>query len=170
MPLNVDDLVNGDVTVSGSFSYTSAAWASVARELNAGRLDLGGLVTQRFALDDHAAAIDALRNPTGIRGKVLMEIRQGKQRPRPDSGSEMKGHQRRAQTLRDQGASRATVPFAAVGMASHESPSLKEDVSVLALEAVTRCLGGATQTNGGANGHRYFRGVRDRPEASRSET
>ena len=77
VPLNVDDLVNGDVTVSGSFSYTSAAWASVARELNAGRLDLGGLVTQRFALDDHAAAIDALRNPKGVRGKVLVEIRQG---------------------------------------------------------------------------------------------
>ncbi len=77
VPLAVDDLVNGDVTVSGSFSYTSGAWASVARELNAGRLDLGGLVTQRFALDDHAAAIDALRNPSGERGKVLVEIAEG---------------------------------------------------------------------------------------------
>jgi 2-desacetyl-2-hydroxyethyl bacteriochlorophyllide A dehydrogenase len=74
LPLDVDDLVNGDITVSGSFSYTSAAWASVAEMLNAGRLDLGGLVTHRFALDAYADAVDALRNPSGTRGKVLLEI------------------------------------------------------------------------------------------------
>jgi len=74
VPLVVDDLVNGDITVSGSFSYTTAAWASVTEMLNTGRLDLGGLVTHRFELDDHAAAIDALRSPTGVRGKVLVDV------------------------------------------------------------------------------------------------
>lgn len=74
VPLGVDDLVNGDVTIAGSFSYTTAAWASVTGELNAGRLDLGGLVTHRFSLDDWAAAIDALRHPAGVRGKVLVDI------------------------------------------------------------------------------------------------
>ena len=70
----VDDLVNGDVTVAGSFSYTSAAWASVVSELNAGRLELGSLVTHRFPLSEYAAAIDALRHPVGARGKVLIDM------------------------------------------------------------------------------------------------
>jgi L-iditol 2-dehydrogenase len=74
VPLDVDGLVNADVTVSGSFSYTSAAWARVAGLLRAGRLDLGGLVTHRFPLERHADAIEALRTPTGARGKVLVEI------------------------------------------------------------------------------------------------
>jgi L-iditol 2-dehydrogenase len=77
VPLNVDDLVNGDITVCGSFSYTSAAWARVAGLLSAGRLDLGGLVTHRFPLDRHTEAIEALRTPTGTRGKVLVEIGTG---------------------------------------------------------------------------------------------
>jgi threonine dehydrogenase-like Zn-dependent dehydrogenase len=77
VPLNVDDLVNGDVTVCGSFSYTSAAWAQVAGLLSAGRLDLGGLVTHRFPLDRNADAIEALRTPSGTRGKVLLEVGQG---------------------------------------------------------------------------------------------
>ena len=74
VPLAVDDLVNGDITVAGSFSYTSAAWAAVVRELNAGRLDLGALVTHRFPLSDYAAAIDALRDSDGVRGKVLVDV------------------------------------------------------------------------------------------------
>jgi 2-desacetyl-2-hydroxyethyl bacteriochlorophyllide A dehydrogenase len=74
VPLNVDDLVNGDVTVAGSFSYTSAAWASVTELLNNGRLDLGGLVTHRFPVDEYAHALDALRRPEGTRGKVMVEI------------------------------------------------------------------------------------------------
>ena len=50
--LGIDDLVNGDVTVIGSFSYTASAWAKVVELLNSGRLDLGFLVTHRFALGD----------------------------------------------------------------------------------------------------------------------
>ena len=74
VPLAVDDIVNGDVTVAGSFSYTSEAWASVTEQLNSGRLDLGGLVTHRFPLGEYAAAIEALRHPDGTRGKVLVDI------------------------------------------------------------------------------------------------
>jgi 2-desacetyl-2-hydroxyethyl bacteriochlorophyllide A dehydrogenase len=74
VPLVVDDLVNGDVTVMGSFSYTSAAWRQVVVLLNTGRLDLAFLVTHRFSLRDYAAAIEALRHPSGERGKVLVEV------------------------------------------------------------------------------------------------
>ena len=74
VPVVIDDLINGDVSVLGSFSYTTTAWRSVVALLNAGRLDLSFLVTHRFALDRYADALEALRHPTGTRGKVLLEI------------------------------------------------------------------------------------------------
>jgi len=76
-PLPIDDVVNGDVTVLGSFSYTVTAWARVVQLLNSGRLDLGFLVTHRFPLPDWAAALAALRAPEGTRGKVLLEVTSG---------------------------------------------------------------------------------------------
>ena len=74
MPLPVDDVINDDLRIAGSFSYTSSAWEAVVRLLNAGRLDLGFLVTHRFPLDRYAEAVEALRAPQGTRGKVLVEI------------------------------------------------------------------------------------------------
>ena len=59
----VDDLVNNDLTIRASFGYTSEAWRDVVRLLNAGRLELGFLVTHRFPLGEWAAALDALRDP-----------------------------------------------------------------------------------------------------------
>jgi len=70
----VDDLVNNDLTVRGSFSYTSSAWRDVVALLNAGRLELAFLVTHRFALKDWAQALDALRGLDSPRGKVLLTI------------------------------------------------------------------------------------------------
>jgi 2-desacetyl-2-hydroxyethyl bacteriochlorophyllide A dehydrogenase len=74
VPLPIDDIVNGDLSIVGSFSYTSAAWRRVVELLGSGELDLGFLVTHRFALDDFAAAFDALRNADGPRGKVIVEV------------------------------------------------------------------------------------------------
>ena len=70
----IDDLVNGDITVMGSFSYTRSAWAEVVDLLNSGRLDLGFLITHRYPLEDFAAALACLRAPVGARGKVILEI------------------------------------------------------------------------------------------------
>jgi threonine dehydrogenase-like Zn-dependent dehydrogenase len=61
-------------TIAGSFSYTSSAWSQVVELLNAGRLDLGFLVTHRFRLEDWAEALSTLRLPSGARGKVLLEL------------------------------------------------------------------------------------------------
>jgi 2-desacetyl-2-hydroxyethyl bacteriochlorophyllide A dehydrogenase len=72
--LPVDDIVNGDVTIIGSFSYTRDAWREVVDLLNSGALDLGDLVTHRFPLSDFGEAIDTLRHGTGPRGKILLEI------------------------------------------------------------------------------------------------
>jgi L-iditol 2-dehydrogenase len=70
----VDDLVNNDLTIRGSFSYTSAAWREVVTLLNAGLLELGFLVTHRFPLTEWEAALDTLRGPVSPRGKVMLTI------------------------------------------------------------------------------------------------
>jgi threonine dehydrogenase-like Zn-dependent dehydrogenase len=70
----VDDLVNNDLTVRGSFGYTSSAWRDVVALLNTGRLGLAFLVTHRFALADWKQALDALRGSDSPRGKVLLEV------------------------------------------------------------------------------------------------
>jgi threonine dehydrogenase-like Zn-dependent dehydrogenase len=70
----VDDLVNNDLTVRGSFGYTSSAWRDVVALLNTGRLGLAFLVTHRFAQADWKQALDALRGSDSPRGKVLLEV------------------------------------------------------------------------------------------------
>jgi 2-desacetyl-2-hydroxyethyl bacteriochlorophyllide A dehydrogenase len=72
--LPIDDIVNGDITVVGSFSYTRSAWGAVVELLNAGRLSFDFLVTHRFSLDDWESAVATLRTSVGVRGKVLLEI------------------------------------------------------------------------------------------------
>ena len=72
-----DLLVNNDLTLAGSFGYTSAAWARVVELLNAGRLRPGGLITHVFALDEYRSAFDELVRPSGPRGKVMLEVSGG---------------------------------------------------------------------------------------------
>ncbi|HEY0416627.1 MAG TPA: alcohol dehydrogenase catalytic domain-containing protein [Gaiellaceae bacterium] len=72
-----DLLANNDLTVAGSFGYTSAAWSRVVELLNAGRLGAGRLVTHLFPLDDFEAAFQALARPVGERGKVMLEVAGG---------------------------------------------------------------------------------------------
>jgi threonine dehydrogenase-like Zn-dependent dehydrogenase len=75
--LSVDDAVNNDLVILGSFSYTAAAWRDVVGLLNAGLIRPGFLVTHRFALSDWEQAIACLRGAAGPRGKVLLEIGAG---------------------------------------------------------------------------------------------
>ena len=74
MALAVDDVVNNDLAILGSFSYTAAAWRDVVALLNAGRLRLDFLVTHRFGLADWQHALDGLRGADGPRGKVMLTI------------------------------------------------------------------------------------------------
>ncbi|MGB8196014.1 MAG: alcohol dehydrogenase catalytic domain-containing protein [Acidimicrobiales bacterium] len=72
-----DDLVNNDVVVQGSFGYTSASFAEVVAQVNAGTLRPSLLITHRFEIDDAPAAIAALRGDVAEdepRGKVVLEI------------------------------------------------------------------------------------------------
>jgi threonine dehydrogenase-like Zn-dependent dehydrogenase len=72
--LSVDDVVNDDLAILGSFSYTAAAWRDVVGLLNAGLIKPGFVVTHRFALSDWEQALACLRDSDGPRGKVLLEI------------------------------------------------------------------------------------------------
>jgi threonine dehydrogenase-like Zn-dependent dehydrogenase len=81
-----DDLVNDDIIIQASFSYTRRAFAEVVERLNAKDLRPSFLITHRFALDDVGAAIATLRGPLRDgaadalvttpepRGKVVVEI------------------------------------------------------------------------------------------------
>jgi threonine dehydrogenase-like Zn-dependent dehydrogenase len=75
--LGVDDAVNNDLAILGSFSYTAAAWRDVVRLLNARLIRPGFLVTHRFSLADWEQAVACLRGGGGPRGKVLLEISAG---------------------------------------------------------------------------------------------
>lgn len=75
--LAADAIVNNDLTLAASFGYTAAAWSRVVALLNAGRFRPGRLVTHRFGLGDFAQAFAALAEPSGPRGKVLLEVAGG---------------------------------------------------------------------------------------------
>ena len=75
--LPVDDLVNNDITITGSFSYTSSSWRAVVGLLASGWIDPSFVVTHRFALEDWTAALEMLRSGPGDdspRGKVLLTV------------------------------------------------------------------------------------------------
>jgi threonine dehydrogenase-like Zn-dependent dehydrogenase len=77
LELPADLLVNNDLTLAASFGYTSAAWARVVALLNAGRFRPGRLVTHTFGLEEFEQAFSELAEPTGPRGKVLLEVAGG---------------------------------------------------------------------------------------------
>jgi L-idonate 5-dehydrogenase len=78
-----DDAVNNDLTIMGSFGYTSRAWRDVVTLLNSGQFRPGFLVTHRYRLAGweqaiaslRGSAIASLRGSASPRGKVLPEIR-----------------------------------------------------------------------------------------------
>ena len=72
IPLVVDDIVNGDFSIYGSFGYTSEAWARTVALLNSGDLDLTFIVTHRFELSDWQKAFDALISAAAPRGKIVL--------------------------------------------------------------------------------------------------
>ncbi|SEH01107.1 hypothetical protein SAMN05444920_11937 [Nonomuraea solani] len=71
----VDDIVNNDLTIRGSFSYTASAWAETVRLLNAGRFRPLPLVTHRYGMEEHADALATLsQGAARPRGKILFEL------------------------------------------------------------------------------------------------
>jgi 2-desacetyl-2-hydroxyethyl bacteriochlorophyllide A dehydrogenase len=72
-----DDLVNDDLIIQGSFSYTREAFADVVRRVNSGDLRPSFLITHRFTLEEAPDAVATLRGGSSEhepRGKVVVEI------------------------------------------------------------------------------------------------
>lgn len=71
-----DHLVNNDIIIQGSFSYTRSAFADVVARVNAHDLQPSFLITHRFDLEDAALAVVALRGAGSKepRGKVIITV------------------------------------------------------------------------------------------------
>ena len=71
-----DDLVNNDVIVQASFSYTRDAFADVVKHLNAQQWQPSFLLTHRYPLAHAEAAVAALRTSESdaARGKVVVDV------------------------------------------------------------------------------------------------
>lgn len=83
VPLAVDDVVNNDLAILGSFGYSAAAWRGVVRLLNTGRIRPAFAITHAYPLAEWERAIARLRGggegagEDGPRGKVLLRIGDG---------------------------------------------------------------------------------------------
>ena len=71
---DIDQAVNGDITIRGSFSYTSAAFRDVVGLINDGRVDPSFLITHQFSFARSDAALRRLRHPDGERGKIVVDL------------------------------------------------------------------------------------------------
>ena len=74
VPIAIDDVINNDLSIIGSFSYTSSVWREVVHLLNSARVRFDFLVTHRFPLSNWHQATDALANATGARAKVMLDL------------------------------------------------------------------------------------------------
>lgn len=70
----IDTIVNGDISIVGSFSYSADAWRDMVHLLNSHNFDPTFLITHRFDLDKWEEALSTLRNFKGPRGKVMLNI------------------------------------------------------------------------------------------------
>ena len=70
----VDDVINGDLNIVGSFGSSLVAWEKSVEMFNSGELDLGFLVTHKFKLSEFAEAIEALKSAPAPRGKIALLI------------------------------------------------------------------------------------------------
>jgi L-iditol 2-dehydrogenase len=70
----IDDVVAHDLQISASFSYNSSAWSEVTALLGSGQVRLSPLITHRFPLDTYEEAYQVLRESSGPRGKVILDV------------------------------------------------------------------------------------------------
>lgn len=77
--LCVDEIVDNDLRIRGSFSYTAEAWAEAVRLINCGSFHPLPIVTHRYPLQKFDEALDLLANPQcSPRGKILLDLTEGR--------------------------------------------------------------------------------------------
>lgn len=72
-----DEIVNDDLMIQGSFSYTRQSWRDVVQRVNAGDLQPSFLITHRYDLENWSSAFNALRgdvDDSEPRGKVTISL------------------------------------------------------------------------------------------------
>lgn len=74
--LVVDDIVNNDLEILGSFSYTSKSFSKIVELINSSQIAPEFLITHRFPITDWAGALATLSQSAGARGKVILELNQ----------------------------------------------------------------------------------------------
>ncbi len=72
LELPADELAVRDVTVIGSLSYTTAAWAGVLELLAGGRIELDPIITHRFPIAAYDEAMHLLGHRKGVVAKILL--------------------------------------------------------------------------------------------------
>ena len=72
--VEIDEVVNGDLTIFGSFSYSSLAYSQVVKLLNSSLIAPEFVITHRFGIAEWERAIETLRFANGARGKVILEL------------------------------------------------------------------------------------------------
>jgi threonine dehydrogenase-like Zn-dependent dehydrogenase len=75
LELPADRVVFGDMTVRGSFSYTTAVWSRMLRLLSRGLVDMDPIVTHRFPAERFGDAFALMDERRGQVAKVLLEHR-----------------------------------------------------------------------------------------------
>ncbi len=74
--LVVDDLVNNDLQIVGSFSYTAKSFGEIVRLINSSQIAPEFLITHKFPIKEWAEALATLSQSVGARGKVVLELDQ----------------------------------------------------------------------------------------------
>jgi 2-desacetyl-2-hydroxyethyl bacteriochlorophyllide A dehydrogenase len=71
-----DVLVDNDISVRGSYSYTARAWRSAIELVETGQVELEDLISHRFDVKEFAQAFDVLRDNDSVvaRGKVTLNM------------------------------------------------------------------------------------------------
>ncbi len=72
--LVVDDLVNNDLHIIGSFSYTAKSFGEIVDLINTSQISPEFLITHKFPISDWAEALATLSQSVGARGKVVLEL------------------------------------------------------------------------------------------------
>lgn len=78
LPVVIDDLINNDLTIHASFSYTQKSWAEIVALLNSGKVDLSFIATHKFPLTQWESALATIRGgnrkSSAARGKVFLTL------------------------------------------------------------------------------------------------
>ena len=78
LPIVIDDLINNDLTIHASFSYTQKSWAEIVALLNSGKIDLSFIATHKFPLSQWESALATVRGGNhknnAPRGKVFLTL------------------------------------------------------------------------------------------------